>query len=145
MKKKLYIVGVDGSEWSDRAVMRAVDIAKDTGAEVRLITVIPWSGIQPMTLDEIAQRPIEKHAEEETAQKEILAPLVEKYKDHGAEISTEYFWGHPVDILHERCKKEHANMLFMGRRGRSRVADLILGSVANSIAHKCGIPCVLVP
>lgn len=36
----------------------------------------------------------------------------------------------------------HANMLFIGR---SRVMDMLLGRVANKLAHRVGLPIVLVP
>ncbi|MEX0300669.1 MAG: universal stress protein, partial [Kordiimonas sp.] len=42
-------------------------------------------------------------------------------------------------------KETKANLIFVGRRGRSRIADLVLGSVANSLAHTVGKPIVLVP
>lgn len=144
-KKSLYLVAVDGSEWGNRAVGQAVKIAKDTGAEVRLVTVIPWSGFQPLTLEEMVQRPLEKEEEERAAREEILDPLLSKHADTGVTLSSEYHWGHPVDVIRKLAKKDKADQVFIGRRGRSRVADLILGSVANSLAHSLGVPIVLVP
>ena len=145
MSKQLYIVAVDGSEWGERAAERAVHLAEQTGARVRLLSVIPWSGFQPMTLDEMAHRPLEKKEEEKTAHDEILQPLVDKYKDSGVDIEGEFYWGHPVEVIRKKIQEEHAHMVFAGRRGRSRIADLVLGSVANSLAHTVGIPIVLVP
>jgi len=144
-KKSLYLVAVDGSEWGNRAADHAVRVAKDTGAEVRLVTVIPWSGFQPLTLEEMVQRPLEKEEEERSTKEEILQPLLDKHADTGVTLSSEYHWGHPVDVIRKLAKKEKADQVFIGRRGRSRVADLILGSVANSLAHSLGVPIVLVP
>ena len=145
MAKQTYLVGVDGSEWGERAAQRAVTLAKQTGAEVVLMTIIPWSGFTPMTLDEIANRPLERSEEEKTAHKDILDPLIEKFGDDAVTIRGEFAWGHPTEEMHKRCKELKANMIFVGRRGRSRIADLILGSVANSLAHTAGVPVVLVP
>ncbi|WP_374763331.1 universal stress protein [Yunchengibacter salinarum] len=145
MGKQLYMVAVDGSEWGNRAADRAITLARQTGAKVRLITVIPWSGIQPLTLDEMAHRPLDKKQEEATAKQEILDAIMKKHEDSGVDISGEFFWGHPVETIHETAKREKANMIFVGRRGRSKVADLLLGSVANSLAHTAGVPVVLVP
>jgi len=145
MKNYLYLVAVDGSEWGERAAACAVRQAKQTGAKVLFLTAIPWSGFQPLTMDEIAHRPIDKKVEEESARTTVLEPLIEKHKDSGVTLSTEMHWGDPADIIHERTKKLHANQVFIGRRGRSRLADLILGSVANTVAHKTGVPLTLVP
>lgn len=145
MSKQFYLVAVDGSEWGNRAADQAVFMAKQSDAEVRLITVVPWSGYQPLTLDEVAHRTVNKKEEEEQAQNNILRPIKEKHQDSGIKITTEYHWGNPVEVIHKRAKDTKANLIFVGRRGRSRIADLVLGSVANSLAHTVGKPIVLVP
>lgn len=144
-KNRLFLVAVDGSEWSERATMRAVNLAAEVGAHVKLVTVIPWSGYQPMSIEELANRPIAREEEEKHAKDNILAPLVNANSDKGVEISTHYDWGNPVDVIRDIAKDEHAHMVFVGRRGRSKLSDLILGSVANSLAHSLGVPIVLVP
>lgn len=144
-KHQIYLVAVDGSEWGNRAADRAVQLASQTNAEVRLITVIPWSGFQPLTLDEIAHRPIDKKEEEIIATESVFAPILKKHADSAVTISSELHWGHPVPLLHEMAKRKKASMVFVGRRGRSSIADLVLGSVANSLAHTLGVPVVLVP
>lgn len=144
-KQKLYVVAVDGSEWGERAAERAVNLASETGARVKLVTVIPWSGYQPISIEELAHRPVARHEEELHAKNDILQPLQDKNSDKGVDISTHFDWGDPVQIIRDIAKAEHANMVFVGRRGRSRISDLILGSVANSLAHSLGVPIVLVP
>lgn len=144
-KSNLYLVAVDGSEWGERAAAHAVGLAQKTGAEVRLITVIPWSGLQPMTVEEISTRSVEKGEEERAAHDQVLNPLLKKHENSGVNLTSEFHWGHPVKVIRERAKAERPAYVFMGRRGRSRVADLILGSVANSLAHSLGVPTVLVP
>ncbi|MFC3052660.1 universal stress protein [Kordiimonas pumila] len=143
--KSLYLVAVDGSEWSDRAAAFAVEKASKENARIIFITVIPWSGFQPLTMDEIAYRPIDKGIEEDLAKKNVLDPLYDKYKDTKIDISTEYHWGNPSEVIHDRAKKLKAAQVFVGRRGRSKISDLILGSVANTLAHTLGVPITLVP
>lgn len=145
MSKQTYLVAVDGSEWGNRAADYAVTMAKQTGAEVHLITVVPWSGFQPMTLDEVAHRTVNKQEEEDQAKNDILKPIEERHADSGITIHSEYHWGNPVEVIHKRAKETKANQIFVGRRGRSRFADLVLGSVANSLAHTVGKPITLVP
>lgn len=144
-KKRVFIVAVDGSEWSERAALRAVNLAAEVDAEVKLVTVIPWSGFSPMSIEELSTRPVAKKEEENHAHNKILNPLVEAHKDKGVEITTHFDWGNPAEVISKLAKDTHANMVFVGRRGRSSFADLILGSVANSLAHRLGVPIVLVP
>lgn len=145
MRKLVYIVAVDGSEWSDRAASRAIDLAKKTDAEVHFVTAAQWSKYQPLYVAGISSPPEDTTEQEELERKGILDPLESRFSDSGVKIKYSMQWGHPVEVIREQAKKDHANMIFVGRRGRSKVADLLLGSVANSLAHTAGIPVVLVP
>ena len=145
MKKPLYIVGVDGSQWSERAVAKAVQLAKQTNARVELISVVEFDKIQPILMEGNEPFIIDKGSEQEEVFETVIQPLLDQHLDEEVIMDYKVLWGDPVDVLHECAKHEHANMLFMGRRGRSRFVDLLLGSVANKIAHKIGIPVVLVP
>ncbi|MBA6327260.1 universal stress protein [Colwellia sp. MB02u-6] len=145
MHKLLYLVGVDGSEWSNRAVERAIHLAQKTGASVKLVYVITWQEFQPMMIEGVAPPPLDKKQIEHDVNEKILQPLVEKFKAEKVDLSNEYIWGEPVDALLQQVNDYHVNMLFVGRRGRSRFADILLGSVANKLAHCIGVPIVLVP
>ena len=145
MGKLIYLVAVDGSEWSDRAAERAIFLAQKTDAEVLFITALQWSKYQPLYVADFSAPPQDTSKEEAIERESILAPLEKRYADFGVEIKCKLIWGHPVDVIREQAKKTHANMIFVGRRGRSKVADLLLGSVANSLAHTAGVPVVLVP
>jgi nucleotide-binding universal stress UspA family protein len=134
MTKIIYLVAVDGSEWSDRAAERAVTLAQKTGAEVHFINAI----------SNIGSRVNEKKFEQ--SEKDLtLTPLLKRFADSGVKTEAIIEWGDPAEIIHRQAKKEHANMIFLGRRGRSKLGDILLGSVADTIAHHAGIPIVLVP
>jgi len=145
MSKLLYLVAVDGSEWANRAAERAVHLAEKTHAKVKFLSVINWPFIQPVTLEGMAPPVLDRGSEERYNKEKVLMPLINKHQDSGVELSAETLWGEPVDVIREQIKQQHANMVFVGRRGRSNLADIILGSVANKLAHCVGIPIVLVP
>ena len=86
-----------------------------------------------------------KEEEEARVEGNIIKPLLKKYNHLNVQLDSELVWGEPAEILLNKVKNEHANMLFVGRRGRSPLIDAILGSVANKLAHRVGIPIVLVP
>lgn len=145
MTKHLYIVGIDGSVCSERAAERAINIAEKSGDRVKLVYVLNWLAVQPLMYGSIAP-PISSKEEEETRiEKNVIKPLLKKYKDLNLQLDSELIWGEPVEMLLKKIKDEHANMLFLGRRGRSTFIDVILGSVTNKLSHCVGIPIVLVP
>ena len=145
MSKPLYLVAVDGSEWSCRAAERAVHLAEKTNARVTFLTVISWPYIQPVTLEGMAPPVLDKGEEEKYNEEKILAPLMEQYGALDLDLNTQMLWGEPVDVIRNQVKEQHANMLFVGRHGRSPLVDVILGSVSNKLAHSVWIPIVLVP
>lgn len=144
MSEQLYLVAVDGSEWGNRAADQAVSMAKASGAAVCLMTVVPWSDINPMPVDNAAHRPIDQKGQSDVEGK-VLLPLLKKHENSGVDVSSEVHWGNPVDTISERVNGSPVTHVFAGRRGRSRVADLVMGSVANSLAHKVDKPITLVP
>lgn len=145
MSKLLYIVGVDGSEWSERAVERAVHLAQQTGASVKILYAIVWQDFQPMMVEGIAPAMLSKEEIEAEASVTILKPLIDKYQVQGVQLTCELLWGEPVAVLHKYAKDHHVNMIFVGRRGRSVFVDVLFGSVANKLAHYVSVPLVLVP
>lgn len=145
MPKKLYFVAVDGSEWGNRAADYAVGMAAETDAEVRLISVVPWKGVQPMAVDEAAHRPIDKDDAGNDAMERIISPIVDRHKSSSVKITSELHWGNPVDTINQLVREARPDQIFAGRRGRSRVRDLVIGSVANELAHTLEKPIVLVP
>lgn len=145
MRKNLYLVGVDGSEWSDRAVERAMHLAQQTGANVQLLHVLTWHEFQPAMLEGVAPMTIDKTQIENSVNEELLQPLIKKYQAEDVTLTSEFLWGDPVEELHQYVKDHNVNMLFVGRRGRSRFVDILVGSVANKLAHQTGVPIVLVP
>lgn len=145
MSKPLYLVAVDGSEWSKRAADRAIHLAEKTHAKVKIVTVIDWSYLQPAIIEGVVPPILDKEMEETNIFGRVLTPLVTKYNTSEVNITAELIWGDPVVVIKEQVKKTHAVMLFVGRQGRSRVVDMLLGSVANKLAHSVGIPIVLVP
>lgn len=145
MAKELYIVGVDGSEFGERAAAYATELAHKTGANVLLSYIIHWSGYTPLSVEEAMRRPLDKAEEERVAKEDVLEPLKEKVAREDVAIDTFFTWGHPAHVIMEKAKKEKATMIITGRRGHSNIADLVLGSVANTIAHASDIPVLLIP
>ncbi|GAA5143956.1 universal stress protein [Thalassotalea piscium] len=145
MAKQLYVVGVDGSEWSKRAVNRAISLAAETGADVNLVYAYEYTSGNPLATKGIIPDSVDKVAEEKNIIDTILQPMVESAATPSVKASCVVLWGEPVEKIHYYVKETKASMLFVGRRGRSRIADLVLGSVANKLAHYSGIPVVLVP
>ena len=124
-----------------------MNLAKETGAEVMLMHVVSWSDYAPYTMEGVvlSSPPPPMEDQEAAKAKAVLEPLKEKFDDSGVKVTIKCLSGDPREELHNMAKDLHAKMIFVGRRGRSRLADLVLGSVADSLAHTAGSMIVLVP
>lgn len=145
MGNPTYIIGIDGSAHSDRALIEAAKLAKATGASLHVVNIIDWSPYAPLSVQELAERPIIKAEEERHAKEQVLAPAIAKLKAQGFDATSFSTWGSPAKELHKQATELNADLIFMGRRGHSVIGELVLGSVANAVAHHSSIPVVLVP
>ncbi|RMF15793.1 MAG: universal stress protein [Alphaproteobacteria bacterium] len=146
--RNLFVVGVDGSENSRRAVEYAAGLAKRAGASLLLVHVVSWSAYTPLSVEEALHRPVEKKEEERIGREKVLDPLKRVAEEAGAgdvEVETFLTWGHPAAEIVQIAKDREAEMIIVARRGHSVLLDIVLGSVANAVAHMADRPVMLVP
>jgi nucleotide-binding universal stress UspA family protein len=137
------VVGVDGSEGSQRAVEWCAQLAKPLDAEVVVVHVIdiPAYGgltmmypIPSLSADAIAE--VRDHAEREWA-----APLEKASVPHRVDVVE----GPTVRTLIQIADRENADLVVTGRRGRGAFAEFILGSTSHTLSHQLHRPLVIVP
>lgn len=133
------VVGVDGSELSDRAAAFAFDQASARELPLRLIHCWqPADHIDPAYWDE---ERLAAHVEEHRVRlTESAAPYREKYP--AVDVTIEMVRGRPGPILVR--KSTFADMLVVGSRGHGGVAGLLLGSVSQNVLHHAQCTVVVV-
>jgi nucleotide-binding universal stress UspA family protein len=138
------VVGIDGSTQSRHAAAMAASLAKQSGATLQLMTVVRppegWWGIvgSPPTPSALSKTLTD-------AQREILDSVVEELDLEGVDYHTLEDIGDPARVLVEHCEEVDADLLIVGRRGAGLIERIVLGSVANRVAHDAPCPVVLVP
>lgn len=141
MKLSRFAVAVDGSPESKRAVEAAADLAKLAGAALELVTVVRppegWWGIEgsPPTPEAMSSAIA-------SARNELLAPI-QASLDMEAEAVLEV--GEPGGAIINYCSENDIDLLFVGRRGAGVVERVMMGSVADRLAHNSPCPVVIVP
>lgn len=138
------VVGVDGSEQSMRAAAVAAALARSAAAKLAIVTVVRppegWWGIvgSPPTAEALADSLTD-------AQRNVLDRTVAGTDLTGVEYTTQEEIGDPSDQLIDVCRRLDADVLVVGRRGEGFLRRMVLGSVANHLAHEAPCPVVLVP
>ena len=141
----LYLVAVDGSEGSRRALYFAAAAAHQHGARLLVTHVIqasPGTDLSPQAPElQFGQR----EAEIEHATSHMLEPLVTDARELGVQVECKALHGDPATVLAELADVREAKQIFIGRHGHSRVHELLFGSVLLKLAHKAKVPVTLVP
>lgn len=130
MAKRRIVLGLDGSRGADAARDWCVQYAPMLDAEVVAVHVL---GVSPHYLD------LRQSSRE--ALNQSVAPL----RDRGIEHRTELTDGSPASTLDKFATREDADLIVVGRRGNGGFAELLLGSVANALAHHAHRPVLIVP
>jgi nucleotide-binding universal stress UspA family protein len=80
-----------------------------------------------------------------TGQERILADIEAKVDLSGIEYSTVEELGDPTSSIMAMCEREGADLLVVGRRGAGLVERMVIGSVADRLAHHAPCPLLIVP
>jgi nucleotide-binding universal stress UspA family protein len=138
---KAILVAVDGSEPSDRAVGRALDLLKGgLGAELHLLNVQPNLGGAISTF--ISKEQIDRHHREEGHKG--LASAIAIAKKAGVDAKIHIGVGRQGEVVREFADKLHAGLVVLGTRGHTGLAGVLLGSVAQDIIAHVDVPVTLV-
>lgn len=115
------IVGHDLQPGGDLVVRSATELAKRCGAQIKLVHVVEPS----MSL--ISPQEIESEWQAFFAD---LPPLV----DVNSEYSTGE--GEAISAISETAEKHEADLIIMGRHGRTGSGHMLLGSVAEGVVRQ---------
>lgn len=132
------VVCVDGSDPADVAFDQAVEIAKETNASLRVITVVPVVTnyyVQVSTDSEPNEEQVRYHWD-------LVSRMVEKAKGRGvSEVGFVVLQGNPVDAILDYLDREPAELVLVGARGLSRTQRLLMGSVSSALVQhaKCSV------
>ena len=111
------LVGIDGSEHSQKALMNAIDIAKRFSAHVKAVIVY--------------KRGMDKKA------KEALEEAEQYLKREKIEYSLSSILGsNPSRALVNTAKHENFDLIVVGSRGLGSAASFLLGSVSKQVVSK---------
>lgn len=141
---KLIVLGTDGSEGSKRAAAVAAEMARSNGASLHVITVVRppegWWGVvgSPPTPQAVAGALA-------SAQRDIIDGTLTAAAAADLDVTTVEEMGDPAGVLIAYCVENAADVLVVGKRGAGLMERLVMGSVADRVAHGSPCPVLIVP
>jgi nucleotide-binding universal stress UspA family protein len=142
------LVPLDGSKVSHKAAKYAVNLAKQTGASLTLLSVFD---IRFIFNQEVGASASPTHLKEsiedylKQAAQSFIDEIAKTCKRDGIQYKSAIRRGHPVEEIVNEAIKTKADLIVMGSHGKSAVKAAILGSVAYGVIHKdAKIPVLIV-
>ena len=142
---RVFLVGVDCSECSDRALKYAVSRAEASKGQLIVTHVIDWSPYSFNTPQENAERHKRREDELDRAHREIIDPLVSEFRERGIHVRGVIRHGHPAETLSAVAEEFGATNIIIGKTGSSRIKTQLFGSVANTLVQVSKLPVTIVP
>jgi nucleotide-binding universal stress UspA family protein len=134
------LVATDGSEAAADAVDFAIELARDTGAELEVIAVKP-----PPILSKGGPAPPIFEIEEPGGAERIAARAAEKAGAAGVRAHPHAGRGEPVDVIAAAAETLHADMIAVGSRGHGALAGALIGSISHALIKRSHVPVTVVP
>lgn len=140
------LIAVDGSDLSDRALREAVALAQSQNAALRIVHVadevtLNWEGGYA-DMSEI----LESFRE---SGRRVLERAQNLVREAGMEAEARLLeiqtFGHRIsDLIVAEAEAWPADLIVVGTHGRRGLRDALLGSVADGVARRAGVPVLLV-
>lgn len=147
------LVGIDRSDLSQHVFDEALALAKAASASLILVNVLSpedeaspstpmiseydlYPGALSRSVAEIYQELWQNYAGREL---EMLRSLTKKAIAEGVETTFRQGFGSPNHVICELAQDLDVDLIVVGRRGRSGLNELFLGSVSNYVLHHA--PC----
>jgi nucleotide-binding universal stress UspA family protein len=70
--------------------------------------------------------------------------ILEKARSLDVEVKTDMAVGHPAEQIIHRAETDGVDLIILGRRGRSRIARMMLGSVSERALRYAHCPVMVV-
>jgi nucleotide-binding universal stress UspA family protein len=145
---KHLLLPTDGSKLSDKAVQRGIELAKELGARVTSVHIIPEfrmmadeSFVLPTSAD--LKRRYDK--ESKARAEKMLAKIGERAKTAGLKYEGVCVMGDvPYEYIIETAKKKKCDLIMMASHGRRGLSGLLLGSETAKVLTHSKIPVLVV-
>ncbi len=133
------LVAVDGSESSNRALEKALELAALAGADVHALAVQGPLPAYAATVGEVDEVKREKDAFFDG----LVTDVRQRAEAAGVSVEVEVRPGHAAELIVRVASQRGADLIVLGRHGHF-VRDHLLGSTADRVTEHADCPVMVV-
>ncbi|AXG09779.1 universal stress protein [Haloplanus rubicundus] len=134
------LVAFDGTPLSEKALAHALDVYSD--ASITVFHVIDYIEESYTAKALVGDETLRKRAQERSA--ELLAEAEAKAAEHDREVQTASKVGKSADEILKYAETHGIDVIVIGSHGRSGVARMLMGSVAETVMKRASVPVTVV-
>jgi nucleotide-binding universal stress UspA family protein len=127
---KNLLVPLDGSPQSNVALPLARTLARDFGASVTLLRVVPWPAV-------------DENNEATIAATDMLRRIAQELRGNGLMVQDVVRHGEVAEEILAQCRTQHADLILMRTHGRAGLERAVLGSVTQQVLKASSVPVML--
>ncbi len=128
----------DGEAGADAGFERALEVAATFGARLHVLFVADTTRDSVTTVDGEVVDVLEREGEG------VVDEYVERAADRGVDAVDAVVQGQPHDVIVQYADA-HADLVVMPTRGRTGVAEHLLGSTTERVVRTSAVPVLTVP
>jgi nucleotide-binding universal stress UspA family protein len=136
------LVPIDFSATADRALAYAIALAQQLQARLTLLHVLDMT---PVTMDEMTAGVTATSLEaQETEAQHLLQASLERVQRAGLQGDLLLVQGTPTQTIVDMAGEQGVDLILMGTHGRTGLAHVFLGSVAEHVVRQGPCPVLVV-
>ncbi len=139
------LVALDNNDNAESIFSQAIDLAHREESELMLFSCVEWapslyteaaSSLGTMPEHDFSSLDLEMTQINLNRTKERLQQFQERAQESNVKASIAYDAGGPGALICKNAQAWGAELILLGRRGRSGLTELMLGSVSSYVLHR---------
>ncbi|MCX7914345.1 MAG: universal stress protein [Thermodesulfovibrionales bacterium] len=137
---KKILVATDGSEYSDKAIDKAIEMARNNQVEILVVNIA--EDYCPIGLTEIDCDTIRELVMKES--KGIMQKATNRFKDAGFDVRGLIEFGSPAETIAQIAQREKADEIIVASHGKHGAKKFLMGSVTARLIEVAPCPVIVV-
>jgi nucleotide-binding universal stress UspA family protein len=141
------VIPLDGSELAEGVLPHVVEVTRDRGSHVCLLTVAQSTRVSTSVLPDLLSPFDSTQEERHHVERELttyLETIARRLEPTAAEVQVSVRFGRPADEILTFADEVSADLIAMSTHGRSGISRWVLGSVADRVLHGAMCPVLIV-